>query len=177
MKVMSKKQLAIQKTTKWNILAQRWEDPRIQNQMIWLSERIGRLEKLPPYVGEFFRPILYTVSHILAEAYSLDSMTRRVYLDIANRLPSIYDLPLDERQEQTEKLEKILKRLPRRYAKYCCINGIMQVPEGNWLTANKAKQLLDFIESPEFDKILIEIVLDSFSNSPVQSKKGEVDES
>ena len=59
---MSKKQLAIQKTSKWNVLAQRWEDPRIQNQMIWFSEQIGRIEKLPPYVGEFFKPILYTVA-------------------------------------------------------------------------------------------------------------------
>jgi len=130
---------------------------------------------LPPYLGEFFKPILFTASHILAEAYSLDSMTRRVYLDLANRLPSTYDLPQNERQEQNEKLEKLLKRLPRGFAKYCCINGIMQVPEGKWLTSNKAKQLLDYIESPEFDKILIGIVLDSFSNSQVKSKKEVVD--
>lgn len=172
--MMSKRQVTLQKPTKWNILAQRWEDSRIQNQMILLSEQIGKIDELPPYIGEFFRPIIFTVAHIFGESYSLDSMTRRVYLDLANRLPSMHGLTPDKLEEQNEKLEKILNRLPRGFAKYCCMCGMMQVPEGKWITPQKAKQLLDFIESSEFDKILIEIISESYSSPEIQKKKEEV---
>jgi len=172
---MSRNQIVIQRPRKWAYLAQRWEDSHLQNQMVWVQEKIGKEEELPEYVGEFLKPIYFTVGQIYREAYGYDNTTGRLYRDLAYRLPSTAGLSAKEADEQNEKLDKIFKRLPRGFANYAAINGWMQVPEGKPLTPYKAKQLLDFIESEDFDRIIAELILDEIQTVP--SKPVEVKES
>lgn len=135
------------KENKWIQLVERWESESIQN---GLADMINRNNDYQPHVEELLRVILGFVSTLYSNAYSLDNATRMLYQKRQKQLRGFNLCTPNNLQSENKLFYKILKTMPRGFAKYMLRGGSFYVSDDESLTPYKANQFLDYLNSDKF---------------------------
>ncbi|MGI0072746.1 MAG: hypothetical protein ACREA3_02905 [Nitrosotalea sp.] len=154
------------KQNKWKEIVDRWEDNSTQRNLTYVLDSINRGYKNEPFVEQFFGLITAFVATIYTNAYSYDNLTRVMFARYGMGLKSFNHLPANEASKQSKLFTELLKTMPQGFKDFSYMNGgFLNVPDGTSLTLNKAKQFIDYIQSPKFDQVFLKIAISDYGKA------------